>query len=184
MGLIYRLDFPNGKYYIGKTSGSLKTRLYEHKYNASSGRDKNLAVYNAIRKYGYETITSTTLCDNIYDHDLLNALEIEFIAEYKQHGKKLYNLTAGGEGLSQGFKHTAEAKIAIGVASTGRKRSIYGRLKTAEIMSKLTTKEVCQILELFKLGLNCKQIQHYYPKVKQNTIWHIKAGNTWKHIKR
>ena len=48
-GYIYKIQFPNGKHYIGLTTTSLKQRQQQHKYCVKRG-DKQF-VYNAIRKY-------------------------------------------------------------------------------------------------------------------------------------
>jgi len=49
-GCLYALTFPNGKQYIGITSGTLRRRVNLHRSHANTGRPG--AVYNAIRKYG------------------------------------------------------------------------------------------------------------------------------------
>lgn len=49
MGYIYKIEFPNGKHYIGLTTTSFKQRTKEHKFLAKS--DCTRYLYNAIRKY-------------------------------------------------------------------------------------------------------------------------------------
>ena len=48
-GYIYKIEFPNGKHYIGLTTNSLDQRKQEHKCRAKRGDTKIL--YNALRKY-------------------------------------------------------------------------------------------------------------------------------------
>ena len=48
-GYIYKIQFPNGKHYIGLTTTSLEQRTNEHKRIAKSGDTK--CLYNALRKY-------------------------------------------------------------------------------------------------------------------------------------
>ena len=48
-GTIYKIEFPNGKHYIGLTIRSLEIRKKEHKKAANCGDKKYL--YNALRKY-------------------------------------------------------------------------------------------------------------------------------------
>ena len=48
-GFIYKIQFPNGKHYIGCTTTSLEQRKQEHKSCAKNGNTK--CMYNALRKY-------------------------------------------------------------------------------------------------------------------------------------
>ena len=48
-GSIYKIQFPNGKHYIGLITTSLEQRKKEHKKSAKSGDNK--CLYNTIRKY-------------------------------------------------------------------------------------------------------------------------------------
>ena len=48
-GFIYKIQFSNGKKYIGLTTTSLEQRKKEHKFCAKKG-DKR-CLYNALRKY-------------------------------------------------------------------------------------------------------------------------------------
>ena len=50
VGKIYKIEFPNGKHYIGLTATSLQQRAMEHRKHANSGDTR--CVYNALRKYG------------------------------------------------------------------------------------------------------------------------------------
>ena len=48
-GSIYKIQFPNGKHYIGLTTTSLEQRTKEHKRASKKGETK--CLYNALRKY-------------------------------------------------------------------------------------------------------------------------------------
>ena len=106
-GYIYKIEFPNGKHYIGLTTTSLKQRQEQHKRCAKSGDTRFL--YNALRKY--DMVDTFTLIE-IDIADTLEELcekEIEYILIYNSyyiHGYG-YNMTYGGEGIN-GYIFTDE----------------------------------------------------------------------------
>lgn len=60
----------------------------------------------------------------------------------KKIGKKLTNLTDGGEGR-QNYKHKEETKLKIGQAQIGNKNHMYGKKISLE-RKKMVSKSVCQ----------------------------------------
>ena len=108
-GYIYKIQFPNGKHYIGLTSTSLEQRTKEHTQCAKKGDTK--CLYNALRKYN---IVDTFKLIEIDTADTLEELcekEIRYIEEYNSYYKNGngYNMTYGGEGTN-GYIHTEEYK--------------------------------------------------------------------------
>ena len=109
-GFIYKIQFPNGKHYIGQTTCSLEKRQREHKSCAKSCDTKIL--YKALRKY--EMVDTFELIE-IDTADSLKELcekEIGYILEYNSHyiyGNG-YNMTYGGEGVN-GYVPTEEDNI-------------------------------------------------------------------------
>ena len=106
-GYIYKIEFPNGKHYIGLTTTSLKQRQEEHKKCAKNGDTK--CLYNALRKY--EMVDTFELIE-IDIADTLEELcekEIEYILTYNSYyiNKNGYNMTYGGEGTN-GYVFTEE----------------------------------------------------------------------------
>ena len=99
-GYIYKIEFPNGKVYIGLTTTSLKQRKKEHKSCAKAGIKKYL--YNALRSYNmidkFELIEIDT-ADTLQE---LREKEIMYIFEYNSHyiDGYGYNMTYGGEGVN------------------------------------------------------------------------------------
>lgn len=90
---IYKIDFPNGKSYIGQSSNIVR-RIREH-----NSENKQYAINNAIRKYG--KITDFTLLEEIApdNKELMNEREIYYISLYDTANKeKGYNICLGGQG--------------------------------------------------------------------------------------
>ena len=108
-GSIYKIQFPNGKHYIGQTTTSLEQRTKEHKCCAKSGDTK--CLYNAIRKYD---IVDTFELIEIDTADTLEELcekEKKYITEYNSYyiNGNGYNMTRGGEGIN-GYVFTEDVK--------------------------------------------------------------------------
>ncbi len=94
---IYKATTPSGKVYIGKTSGTLSSRISAHRYDAVV-RKKEWAFSRAIRKYGHH-IKWTIICDKIYSYSEINYLEKFHIMKNKSNQPEYgYNLTDGGDG--------------------------------------------------------------------------------------
>lgn len=98
---IYKLNFPNGKCYIG-LSNNIKRRLKEHCGDSKKGK---LPIHQAIKKYG---LTEFELLEEISSEDRVKLQEREryWIQYYKSNQKKFgYNITSGGDGAEQGTKN-------------------------------------------------------------------------------
>lgn len=91
MGFLYRLDFPNGKSYVGITTGSVERRFRGHKKAASDG--KKTLLYKAWRKYGDPFVVVIAEIDD----SLLCDQEIKAIKEFSTLMPNGYNMTVGGE---------------------------------------------------------------------------------------
>lgn len=95
---IYKIQFPNGKVYIGQ-SKNCKNRWREHLKEAVKGND--LKVYRAMRKYNITIEAFSIIEDNITTQDEANVREIYYIQEYDSI-KNGYNIAEGrqhGNGL-------------------------------------------------------------------------------------
>lgn len=152
-GCLYALTFPNGKKYIGITSGTLRRRVNLHRSHANTGRPG--AVYNAIRKYGPRGFEAKPLVV-ASNWDYLCELEQKAIAAFGSMAPGGFNLTAGGEGFrgqtftperrakmsevrkgkgtgprphARGWSHSDEAKRKIAEAATAREFSPETRAK-------------------------------------------------------
>lgn len=101
--IVYMYTFPNNKKYIGKTCRSLVSRQ-----GLGFKRYQNCTLlWNAIQKYGYQAIKQEILFEK--DTTAKEACDVEmyYIEFYKTNSNKYnnptygYNLTAGGDGLSE-----------------------------------------------------------------------------------
>lgn len=95
---IYKLEFPNGKVYIGQSINILK-RFITHKSEGIINRTTS-SVHYAIRKHGWDNITKEILIsgDDITQTQL-NGYEIFWITTYNSNNRNFgYNLTPGGQG--------------------------------------------------------------------------------------
>jgi hypothetical protein len=108
-GFIYKIEFPNGKHYIGKTNTSLKQRQNEHKNSAENG--KTNSVYKALRKYNMVDTFELVEIDTADTIEELCEMEIGYILMYNSHyiDGNGYNMTYGGEGVV-GYVFTEEDK--------------------------------------------------------------------------
>jgi len=106
-GYIYKIQFPNGKHYIGQTTTSLDQRTKEHKCCAKSGDTK--CLYNALRKYDMIDTFELIEIDTADTLEELCEKEIIYIQEYKSYymDGNGYNMTFGGEGTN-GYVYTEE----------------------------------------------------------------------------
>jgi predicted GIY-YIG superfamily endonuclease len=109
-GYIYKIQFPNGKHYIGLTTNSLDQRKQEHKCRAKRGDTKIL--YNALRKYDMVDTFELIEIDTAETLEELGEKEIGYILMYNSYylNETGYNMTYGGEG-NFGYVHTEENNI-------------------------------------------------------------------------
>lgn len=112
-GYLYRLEFPNGKSYVGITCKTPQERFARHKRSIHS---RDHLLYRAWRKYGDPRIF--VIARNIPVDDL-KLLEIKAIRRLNTFTPWGYNSTIGGE-----FSEVADyVKKKIGDKNRGRKQS-------------------------------------------------------------
>jgi group I intron endonuclease len=125
---IYKVtNLINGKGYVGKAK-NIRIRWYVHK-GSRFRRKYQSAIYAAMIKYGINNFKcEVLLLLNNYDEEILNELEIFFIADQNTYYNGIdgwgYNLTKGGEG---GQEPTDEVKLKISKALKGRTSPLKGR---------------------------------------------------------
>lgn len=102
-------------FYVGKGKG------YRHK--STQGRNK--WWWATVNKYGYDSKIRTYL----EDEELAHLVEIELIDQYRRTGKKLVNMTDGGEGVS-GYKYPNDVVAKRAEKQRGQKRpTVSAKLK-------------------------------------------------------
>ena len=108
-GSIYKIQFPNGKHYIGLTTNSIKKRHKEHKHTVKSGDTR--CLYNALRKYDMVDNFELLEIDTADSEEELCEKEKKYIIEYNSYymNGNGYNMTYGGEGTT-GYVFTEEDK--------------------------------------------------------------------------
>lgn len=99
IGGVYKIDFPSKKSYIGMTKHSIQARIAGHFDDANQKGGRKYAVHNAIKKYGEKNCRITILFKSS-DPKILAKEEIRAIKKHNTISPNGYNLTSGGEGLS------------------------------------------------------------------------------------
>lgn len=108
MDYVYKITFPNGKVYIGKSSNPYK-RFEEHLYTAKH-KLRNTLLYNALIKYQGQTLILdiVDIAEFTFEINWKEQLWIEkFNSTNKLYG---YNMTVGGEGGNTYEKISEERK--------------------------------------------------------------------------
>ena len=122
---IYKLNYPNGKIYIGK-SNNIKRRMYEHNNINRLKNHYNSPCDLAIQKYG--RFDEIEILEIVNDSTLLNQREQYWIAYYHSDDKNIgYNLTIEGEGLAG--EHNSQAKLLDCEVLDIRRRRFQGERK-------------------------------------------------------
>ena len=93
MGELYRLDFSNGKSYVGITKTTAARRFAGHRTRSRAHKGNDAALYAAWQKHGEPKLVVLAVLE---DGELLSA-EMRAIAAYNTRAPNGYNMTAGGE---------------------------------------------------------------------------------------
>lgn len=114
---IYKLDFPNGKGYIGITSRTAEKRFAAH-ISCSINRPFGIVSF-AIKKYGAESVVLSILA-TVDNWELLCLAEQEAIEKFNTKSPNGYNLTDGGDGCL-GFIKSDVTREKLRMANLGKK---------------------------------------------------------------
>ena len=128
MGYIYILSSPIGKSYIGQTFRTIEERLKEHETGKSSGC---VAIYNAIKKYGWENLEKDWYECPDEDLNKHEELMVEVLGTLSPDG---YNLKEGGAN----GKPSEETKQKMSEAHLGEKNHNYGKTMSEEQKQKIS----------------------------------------------
>ena len=94
-GCLYRIDFLNGKSYVGITTLAEGERLADHEY-AAFKRKASSVLHRAMVKYGRGSYSIKVLA--IASFSYLKSAEIAAIKVFKTKTPLGYNMTDGGDG--------------------------------------------------------------------------------------
>lgn len=132
---IYRItNIINGKSYIGKTGMNFGDRWDSHRSLLNSGKHDNPCLQRAWLKYGKDSF-EFAIVEVVDDPELLNDLEIKYIAEYKNAGLS-YNLHLGGDGGYNLGRHLSDAtKKKIGEKN---RQNMLGRKASEDTKKKMS----------------------------------------------
>ena len=122
-GVVYCIESPSGKRYIGISERVLAKRIKD-RLKLSVGTRSNKAIHRAIQKYGIDQMIVSVLAEGLLGDDLYEA-EKYFIRELNTLGSNGYNMTEGGEGTTGWFENKPEEKK---IAIRKRSSSVLSRL--------------------------------------------------------
>ena len=120
---IYKINFPNGKIYIG-LSCDIRRRMYEHNNEKKAKTPCDLA----IKKYG--KITEIEILEFINDKSLLGEREQWWISRLNSNTREVgYNLTVGGDSFLLNGEDSPVATFSNNEVLDIRKRRFDGERK-------------------------------------------------------
>ena len=141
MGIIYKIESPSSKIYIGQTIKTLEKRWKEHLEDAHRIYKDHCKVLNkSIRKYGDDNFKMEIIEECLYE--ILDEKEIEYIKKYNSQTPNGMNIKLGG---SSGMHHEdTKEKIS---------NSLRGRIVSNETREKLS-KSTNPNLPMYLIKLN------------------------------
>lgn len=171
-GIIYRATSPSGKKYYGKTTRSLKKRIWEH-YR----RKVNWSFPNALRKYGIDNFKIEIIEKYSFEtteelNKKLSEREIYWINLDKTNDPKIgYNMTLGGDGTAghkyafteehiENLRESHRGKIQSEEEKKKKSKKLLGRKKSKEHCKHISegrtgitfSPEHCENIRKSKLG--------------------------------
>ena len=171
-GGIYKINFPNGKCYIG-LSNNIRRRMQDHNQEATRKDRLNIPLNNALIKYGLIEEFEVLEFIDPNDRKKLSERERYWISYYKSNKREYgYNVTEGGEGTSiKGCDNPH--------ASLNEKE-----LKEIIDLLKNSNKSMKKIAELYNVNSNTIiNINHGKSYVDKNLKYPIRSKEKTKEIK-
>ena len=124
---IYKLNYPNGKIYIG-LSCDIKRRMYEHNNSNRLNTHYQAPCDLAIKKYG--TFEEIEILELVEDINNLPERESDWINYYHSNNKESgYNLTSGGDSSGLQGEKSPKAVFTDSQVLDIRKRRYNGERK-------------------------------------------------------
>lgn len=184
MGCLYIIEFDNGKSYIGITSKTCESRLYDHEKN-SRNCTKHTMLCKAMRAHR-EHYSARTLA--VYDDwESLKIVERKAIIAYGTYPPKGYNLTNGGEGtpltedhkrrLSEiakaaGWTPSSANKASVSRANTGNKYAVECNIGNKNAEGKRSVLSCIRIRVGIATGsaIRCGRPMSVYPRCEPTFV--------------
>ena len=143
---VYKHTSPNGKIYIGITAIDPEKRWKQ-------GYSHNRHFSMAIKKYGWENISSEIIASNLTQKDACE-MEISLIKEYNSTNRNYgYNISTGGESGRLGVKASKESIEKMRAAKVGKKLTEEHKRKISESeKGKIVSKETREKLRIANTG--------------------------------
>lgn len=160
----------NGKVYIGKTKFSLNARKRMHERSK-----KNFLFCRALRKHGVDNFEWKILVKDVRRNIVLNRLERHYIYLYSSNNKKYgYNLTEGGEGISNPSEETRK-KMSINQLGKNNSNFIHGKF-SGEHYCKRCRKQLSSMNEAV-LCKSCCKIGKRFTQLHRKNLSLSKIGD-------
>lgn len=154
MGNIYLIvNKIDNKKYIGQTTTSV-----EERFKAHLRTNKNLPLYNAIKKYGKENFEVFCLMSNV-NEDELDYYEMYFI-EYYNTFVDGYNMTKGGKGFRGIHSDVTKERISISMNNDEIRQKIFTEIRAIKISNALKNRKK-SLEHRLKLSANAKKRTGY-----------------------
>lgn len=129
---VYILEFPNGKVYVGLTSGSVYRR-----WENGNGYRGQAYLWNAICKYEWDNIIKDIYAIDLTEQEA-KQIEMELIAYYDSTNRECgYNISTGGES-AKGIKLSEETKRKISEMNSGEGNPFYGKHHSIKTKNKIS----------------------------------------------
>lgn len=117
MYLVYKVEFENGKSYVGVTCKTLQRRRTQHESAAKHGSE--FLFHKALRKYSPKWLVLLETPDRKEAY----AAEQRYIRFFKCR-REGYNSTEGGEGRTKG-KLTSDERVRLALLRGGQAVDVY-----------------------------------------------------------
>jgi group I intron endonuclease len=176
---IYKLEFPNGKIYIGQAI-NIHKRFLVHKSEVTLNRC-NSVVFKAIKKYGWNNVKKDIIVsDNNFTQEQLNGYEIFWINTYDARNRKIgYNIAPGGRGGGNGLKGENHPNFGKKLTEEHKKKLVLGAKQYRENNPK---EKIEKRIKLFKLPILQYDLDGNFIKEWKNCteaarIYNVHASN-------
>src|SRR5574344_409660 len=160
MIVIYKATFQNGKCYIGLTRTSLSQRKSEHKSRMKDKKYQNLPLYNALRKYGFQTVKWEVL-ESLETIQEAEVTEKKMILEHPNN----YNVASGGMTMT----FTDDIREKRSESQLGKPKTDIQKKRISETLKERNSKEKNRkaVSEKTKKAMWRKDVRENYLKGRE-----------------